>query len=246
MRLTIFSFSTQSAGMALASTTSTVGQAATCIARAFASSWNSVLFATKSVSQLTSIITPSFAPARNTPHGAVGQSGSARGAVRQEVRTRVNVRLDGALAGRPARLLVDLCQAPGAKRLQCNGRVTLRLHQRLLAVHHTSAGLVAQSLDSLRVDLDCCAGQGSTRVKTPTHAHAGCRCAAPSIVNGEKRGVVATERVDAIGIMSDAADSTATRTRAHRSIFLRLSVAWISAETSWKAGVYYHRVNVSV
>ena len=139
-----------------------------------ASAWNSVLFATKSVSQLTSIITPSFAPVQNTPCAVltVELSGSAPGAVRQAVRTRVNIRLDGALAGRPARLLIDLCQAPGTQRLHCSVDVTLRLHQRLLAVHHPSASLIAQGLDSLRVDLDCCAGQGSTRGQTPLHARA--------------------------------------------------------------------------
>ena len=101
-------------------------------------------------------------------------------------------------------------QALGAQSLHGNFSVALRLHQRLLAVHHASARLIAQGLDRLRVDLDCCAGQGSTQVKTPTCAGAGWLCAAPSIVNGEKRGAVTTERVDATGIMSETADD-ATR-----------------------------------
>ena len=41
-------------------------------------------------------------------------------------------------------------------------------------------------------------------------AGAGWLCAAPSIVNGEMRGAVTTERVDATGIMSETADD-ATR-----------------------------------
>ena len=166
-----------------------------------ASAWKSGLFATKSVSQFTSTITPSFAPARcgrvsqsdaRHPAGCsrVSQSDSARWAIRREKRTCVDVRLDDALAGRPARLLVDRRQALGAQSLHGNFSVALRLHQRLLAVHHASARLIAQGLDRLRVDLDCCAGQGSTRVKRQrVLVQAGCvphppssteRCAAPS------------------------------------------------------------------
>jgi hypothetical protein len=36
--------------------------AATCIAMSFTSAWNSAVFATKSVSQLTSTSTPTFEP----------------------------------------------------------------------------------------------------------------------------------------------------------------------------------------
>ena len=168
--------------------------------------------------------------------GRVSESDSARWAIRQEKRTCVDVRLDHALAGRPARLLVDRRQALGAQSLRGSINVALRLHQRLLAVHHAGARLIAQGLDRLRVDLDCCAGQGSTRVKTPTRAGAGWLCAAPSIVNGEKRGAVATERVDATGIMSEAADSTATRHSAHRSMVSdvgAISKGWV---ISWKVG----------
>ena len=139
-----------------------------------ASAWKSGLFATKSVSQFTSTITPSFAPARCSrvsqsdarhPAGCsrVSQSDSARWAIRRGKRACVDVRLDDALAGRPARLLVDRRQALGAQSLHGNFSVALRLHQRLLAVHHAGARLIAQGLDRLRVDLDCCAGQGSTR-----------------------------------------------------------------------------------
>mmetsp|Transcript_24284 Transcript_24284/g.78357 ORF Transcript_24284/g.78357 Transcript_24284/m.78357 type:complete len:326 (-) Transcript_24284:82-1059(-) len=57
-----FSFSIQSAEMSSLEMASTVGHAAICMASDFASSWNSGRLATKSVSQFTSTMMPSFAP----------------------------------------------------------------------------------------------------------------------------------------------------------------------------------------
>eukprot|EP00327_Prymnesium_parvum_P046328 CAMPEP_0205869620 /NCGR_PEP_ID=MMETSP1083-20121108/10112_1 /ASSEMBLY_ACC=CAM_ASM_000430 /TAXON_ID=97485 /ORGANISM="Prymnesium parvum, Strain Texoma1" /LENGTH=294 /DNA_ID=CAMNT_0053231827 /DNA_START=549 /DNA_END=1433 /DNA_ORIENTATION=+ len=57
-----FSFSSHAASISSSRTHVTEGDAATCMAMAFASSWNSGRLATKSVSQLTSTITPSFEP----------------------------------------------------------------------------------------------------------------------------------------------------------------------------------------
>eukprot|EP00965_Chrysotila_dentata_P248337 6208272-Pleurochrysis_carterae.AAC.6 len=113
------------------------------VLQAEALAWNSGRLATKSVSQFSSTMMPSLAPAGEGKERRLGRR--ARPGRRADVQM---LSCGGAIAHRAGEALL-------AQELSRSLKVTIAVDQRLLAIHHARAGGVAERLHGLGIDGRC-------------------------------------------------------------------------------------------